>query len=394
MSLATGVSDDKLRPAMARLSLSTSDAGKAQELLALALDVSAQTGKPLEGVANALGKAYDGNTAALGKLGIGLSSAELKAMSFTEVQEKMSQLFAGAAQANANTFAGRMERLKVTFDEAKETIGFALLPILEKLMNFMTLNVIPIVEKVSNAFSNKSGGLNDYISLLSKNIVNTFTPIWNGLVKAFGYVKDAIGDNMDSFMAFGKLITEYLAPVIGNVLGKALQGIGIIAAGVIDVVGSVVGIITTAIQGAISAINWLLDKYNSIPLLPNVPLIPVSSAPSVTIPKSGATGSTPSIPKVPTITPPPVTGSTSGTTSAAAAAKVSDQFFGGAINTGSSNYGGLGGAGASGGGSTAVTVNIGVVGDPEAAARTITDVMNNSFYRGTGGANAFALARA
>jgi hypothetical protein len=220
MSLATGVSDDQLRPAMARLALSTSDAGKAQDLLALALDISAQTGKPLEGVANALGKAYDGNTAALGKLGIGLSSAELKAMSFEQVSGRLSELFAGAATANANTFAGRMERLKVTFDEAKETIGFALLPILEKLMTFMTVNVIPIVEKVSNAFSDKSGGLTGYILYLGQTISNVFTPIWNGLVKAFGYVKDAIGDNMDSFLAFGKLIADYVAPVIGTVLAK------------------------------------------------------------------------------------------------------------------------------------------------------------------------------
>jgi hypothetical protein len=62
------------------------------------------------------------------------------------------------------------------------------------------------------------------------------------------------------------------------------------------------------------------------------------------------------------------------------------------INTGSSNYGGLGGAGTSGGGSS-MTVNIGVVGDPESAARTIIDVMNGSYWRGTGGASAFELAR-
>jgi len=189
MSLATGVSDDQLRPAMARLALSTQDAGKATDLLALAMDISAQTGKPLEGVANALGKAYDGNTAALGKLGIGLSSAELKAMSFEEVSGRLTTLFGGAATANANTFAGRMERLKVTFDEAKETIGFALLPILEKLMSFMSIHVIPIVERVSNAFSNKSGGLTNYITYLGEVITGVFTPIWNGLVKAFGMVK-------------------------------------------------------------------------------------------------------------------------------------------------------------------------------------------------------------
>lgn len=96
-ALATGVADDQLRPALQRLALSTGDTAKAQELLNLALDVSKATGKPLEAVANSLGRAYDGNTTALGKLGIGLSAAELKTMSFTDVQNRLSDLFGGAA---------------------------------------------------------------------------------------------------------------------------------------------------------------------------------------------------------------------------------------------------------------------------------------------------------
>jgi hypothetical protein len=99
---------------------------------------------------------------------------------------------------------------------------------------------------------------------------------------------------------------------------------------------------------------------------------------------------------VPTITPPTVSGSSSGTGSVAASASVTEQFFAGAINTGQGNYGGMGSASSINTGSSnygglagGVTVNIGVVGDPEAAARTITDVMNNSYYRGTGGATAF-----
>jgi len=63
--LATGVTDEKLRPALARLALSTNDITKAQDLLSLAIDISTQSGKPLEAVANSLGKAYDGNTAAI-----------------------------------------------------------------------------------------------------------------------------------------------------------------------------------------------------------------------------------------------------------------------------------------------------------------------------------------
>ena len=57
MSLATGVSDEKLRPALQRIALSTGDLSKAQDLLSVALDVSTSTGKPLEAVANAIGKA-------------------------------------------------------------------------------------------------------------------------------------------------------------------------------------------------------------------------------------------------------------------------------------------------------------------------------------------------
>jgi hypothetical protein len=134
MSLATGVADDQLRPALQRLSISTGSVSQAQDLLATALDVSAATGKPVETVAIALSKAYDGNSASLARLGIGLSTAELKTMSFEQVQGKLSDLFGGAAAANAETYSGRIARMKIAFDEAKETIGFALLPILEKLM--------------------------------------------------------------------------------------------------------------------------------------------------------------------------------------------------------------------------------------------------------------------
>ena len=149
MSLATGVADDQLRPALGRLVRSTGDITKAQDLLTTALDISTATGKPLETVANALGKAYDGNTAALGKLGIGLSSAELKTMSFTDVQGKLTSLFGGAAAANAETYAGRIARVQVAFNEAKETVGFALLPSLEKLINFINLNALRSVLAVT-----------------------------------------------------------------------------------------------------------------------------------------------------------------------------------------------------------------------------------------------------
>jgi len=147
-SLATGVADDELRPAMQRLAVSTKDVGEAQRLLALALDISKGSGKSLEEVANALGKAQDGNTTALSRLGLGLSKAELSTLSFTQVQQRLSELYGGAAAANAETFQGKIDRLKVGFDEAKESLGTALLPQVEKFITFLNDTGIPTL----NAF--------------------------------------------------------------------------------------------------------------------------------------------------------------------------------------------------------------------------------------------------
>lgn len=399
LQLATGVADDVLRPALARLTLSTGDTAKAQELLSVALDISKARSIPLETVANALSKSYDGNAASLAKLGVGLSAAELKTMSFTEQQTYLTDLFGGAAAKNAETFQGRMDRLTQTLNEAKESIGYALLPILEKLVGYFTQYVLPIVEKISNSFSGNKGGMSEGIITLGNTIQRIFIPIWDGLVKAFGYVKDAIGDNMDSFMAFGKLIAEYVAPVIGTVLGKALEIVGKIAGGVINVIGDIIGAITAAVQGAISLINWLISKYNSIPLLPNIPLIPTGGAPDVSIPKvssSGSVGST-SLPSVPVPSGagsvPSSVGSSAGAASTAASGISSNIGVGGISGYAQALNSMAGGSSApyTSGYATAITVNMGVVGDPEAAARVIVDTVNNSSYRGTGGANNFVL---
>ena len=147
-SLATGVADDQLRPALQRLAVSTKDTVEAQKLLSLALDISKASGKDLETVANALGRAQDGNVTSLGRLGLGLSKAELATLSFTEIQTKLSDLYGGAAAANAETFQGKIDRLKVGSDEAKESLGFALLPQVEKFIGFLNESGLPTL----NAF--------------------------------------------------------------------------------------------------------------------------------------------------------------------------------------------------------------------------------------------------
>ena len=390
MSLASGVADDQLRPALARLVRSTGDITQAQDLLRTALDVSTATGKPLETVANALGKAYDGNTAALGKLGIGLSSAELKTMNFTQVQGKLSDLFGGAAARNADTYAGRIARMQVAFNEAKETIGFALLPILEKLMGFINNNALPIINAFSGAFSLDGNGLGGVITTLGNIITSVFTPIINGMVKAFGYVKDAIGDNLETFKTFGTYIATYLAPVIGTVLGGALQVAGKIAGGVIDVIAGVVKILNGLISGAVAGINALISAYNAIPFLPNVSKI---STPTVSVPAIKTPTVSTSVPSIPSISTPSGGGTITASSGGVATAAKTAATVAAASNVVSSNFnpGSFRQAEAA---SMGTTINLTVTGafDKEGTARTIVETLNNSYYRGTGGATNLQIA--
>jgi hypothetical protein len=357
MARATGVADDKLRPALARLALSTGDVSKAQDLLALALDISTQTGKPLEGVANALGKAYDGNTAALGKLGIGLSSAELKAMSFTQVQTKLSELFGGAAAANAQTFQGRMDRLKVAFDEGVETIGTKLLPIIEALIRIIIEKVVPGFEKFA---------------------------------KLFDPIKQAIDRNKESFQALGNFIVDYIVPVFTVALGGAISFVAKIASGVVDIVGGVINVIRTLVSGAIDGINALIKAYNAIPILPNIPTI---SKPSFTTP-------TVSAPKVstPTYTTPTISAPTGGggggggSTSSQVLSTTTTAAVAAAASAGSFDVGRFRMAENA---SMAPVYNINVTGafDKEGVARQIVEIINDSTARGGGGGvGAFQIA--
>jgi len=230
-SLATGVADDELRPALQRLALSTKDTGKAQELLALALDVSKGSGKDLETVANALGKAQDGNTTSLGRLGLGLSKAELATLSFEQLQTKLSDLFGGAAARNAETFQGRIDVLKNGFNEAKEAVGTALLPIIEKLIEFVIEYGVPIINKFKDAFD---------------------------------VVKDAIDRNRDNFAEFATLLRTVVFPIVEKIFGFLLD-VGVKAASaIIDAFGSIVGAITPVLNFVIAGINKVIDGLNLI----------------------------------------------------------------------------------------------------------------------------------
>jgi len=140
MEKQTGVLDDELRPAMDRLLRATGSITKAQDLLGLALDISAGTGKDLTSVTQALQKAYLGNTASLSKLGVGLSKAELTASSFQAIQKKLTVLFAGQASSAAASYSGQLNKLTIASNNVKEAIGAGIVDALGTLSDDDTIS--------------------------------------------------------------------------------------------------------------------------------------------------------------------------------------------------------------------------------------------------------------
>jgi hypothetical protein len=129
-----GTTDDELRPALAGLVRATKDITKAQELANLAQDIAISKNVSLESATKAMERAYGGNMTALAKLSPELRDMIKDGADLEEVMAAMSDTFGGAAAESAETAAGSMKRLGVALGEAKEGVGAALLPILEKAL--------------------------------------------------------------------------------------------------------------------------------------------------------------------------------------------------------------------------------------------------------------------
>jgi len=142
-----GIADDQLRPALAKLAAVTGDVGKAQSLLGVAMDISAAKGIDLETAAALVSKGYGGNIGALKKLFPQITAATVKSKDFAAALREISGETKGAAAAAANTFAGQINRIKLAFGEASESLGYKLLPQVHAFADLIINKAIPAIQK-------------------------------------------------------------------------------------------------------------------------------------------------------------------------------------------------------------------------------------------------------
>ena len=388
-SLANGITDDVLRPSLDRLVRSTKDVTKAQELQQLALNIAAGTGKDLGAVTEALAKAYDGNFGALKKLGVPLDENIIKTKDFDAAAVALAATFEGQASVQANTFAGKVAVLNNAFNEAKETVGSYVLDAITPLLSTFVDKGIPAITTFANTLGEKLGPAfaqifkfvrDDLLPVLITwwkflyeevipAIISVVGPILLSIKSAFDKVSGAIKDNSTELQPFFDLMKKvwefakkYFIPEFSGPFVFALNAIATLVATLITGFSQLVGFMSKAYDQAKRVVD-LIDNNKDIFAAQSglIPFVigklagrasggPVTSGSSYIVGERGPELFTPN---------------TSG------------------MITPNNRMGG---------GNTTINLNVTGAIDPEGTARTIIDVLNNSFYRGTGGANSLQFS--
>jgi hypothetical protein len=416
------------------------------DFVKLSSDLASFNNTSPEQAINAIGSALRGEAEPLRAYGVLLDDASLKqaALSLGIInttkealtpQQKVLAAQAliyqqtGAAQGDfartSDGLANQTRILTAQLENAKVTIGEALLPIVLELATFFSEKVIPIVEKVAAAFGENKDGLGGTLTTVADGIKDFVQPIFEGFKSAFDSIKETIIENKDEFEKFFNVVKK-AAPIIGEVIGAAFKLIGELASIVLNVMANVVGALQGLINTAIDLINIAIKGINLVK--PGSDIAPIGKIGSSTgstktgaignlqlstgtVIGTGATGGTGGLTGGNTgtggLTGTGGTGGTGGlTTIAKKVTKVVDDVAG-AFDVFGANTTSLAGImaasnqpfqfGTSGVNTSSLagimaasspTINLTVNGamDAEGTARTIVDTLNNSYYRGTSGA--------
>jgi len=261
MSRASGIADTEYRKSLEALVRGTKDVDLAMKDMNLVMDISTALQMDSSTVADALAKAYQGNFKALRSLSPEMATMIKEGASLNEIMDVLGGTFGGATAKSAETAAGKMKILTNSLGETKESIGAALLPVLEA--------VLPVLNKFAAWAQNNP--------------------------KAFLAIAAAIGAVAAAIVVTN--IAMALNPFALIAAGIALLIVALVTAynkfewfrdGIKLIVNTVIGFFAGMVNAAIGAVNAIISAYNSIPLLPDLP-----KAPTVPVPQLGKTSNTP-----------------------------------------------------------------------------------------------------
>jgi hypothetical protein len=364
---------------------------------------------------------------------VGIDDSIIKSKDFDAAAAALAATFEGQASKQAETFQGKMARLTVAFDEAKETVGSYVLDAITPLISSFVDKGIPAIQDFANNLGKTLGpAFGEIFKVIRDDLLPILTswwkflynevipaigsvvgPILEGLKSAFDKIKKALSDNSEELQPFydflkklWEFIKTYLAPLLGGAFKTALEAIGTIVGGLVTGFSKLVGFISNTVTKIKEFVNFIKDNpvtrfffgdSNDKSLKAGVGFDTGSNDGGFGggFSGTGGTGAGTTFlggndPR--TFTGAPLEAFSPGMQAAilrknelAAETERLQAARAAAAAARSAATGGL---------STAdrITINVSGAIDPEGTARTIVDTLNNSYYRGTGGANALQLA--
>jgi phage-related protein len=253
LQATTVYSDEALAGIVERLLTFGLTYDQAMKAAGAALDLAAAKHMDLESAASLVGKAIDGNTAILKRYGVDVEVAKDATDKFTPVITALNEQFGGAAQAQAQTYAGIQERLKNATSELGEKIGGILLPGLASITEAM----IPVVDQFSEgvdalqAWLTEVGKMPEVQGAVAA-VSDAFSGLWKYLEGLWNFFVEQMGPALTELMGAFKDLWDALSP-IGDALKELLGAFG--DTGNLDLFKATITLIAIEIRGIAAIIK-------------------------------------------------------------------------------------------------------------------------------------------
>jgi hypothetical protein len=268
--LLSAISATELRPALAILVRHTGDLTKAQQLLSLAMDVSVGTGRDVFDVAERMAEGFTGVLTPLEELDYGLVQSIENGASFDDIMGSLAATFGGAVAKDAETAAGRFARMQVQMQQVQETIGYALLPIIEKLLPTLESLAVFIGDNTDLIIGIGVAVGTFATAIIAANLAMKAWTVLSGITAAVNAVLATSFSVLWVATGVG-IIIAIIAAVVAlqlkfDIFGKAIDGLTRLFNTLWSVAEYTLGAI-------IDGINVLIRAWNKLPLVDDIPEI-------------------------------------------------------------------------------------------------------------------------
>lgn len=262
---STGVMDDDLRPAFDRLVRQTGDITEAQDLMAIAMDISVGTGQDLQTVAQNLAMAEDGRVRGLQSLGIETRNAAGETLSFDEIMANAADTFGGQMAASTETMSGQLAIAQANFATMKEELGAKLLPIMTSVAQFIVNDLIPALAVAASWVEENWPKIRD----TAQEVWERFTAFAQAAWDRIGPIVMGIYDVVAGLVGLVKNIFEGDWSEAWDSAVRMVSGAWDAIRGLLDVIGEGVYVMVTAaldlLQGLASGVvDWFEDLGGDI----------------------------------------------------------------------------------------------------------------------------------